>query len=273
MLAAGSGWGTGRARGAATLLPDWLCPVCDVWRVDAGGVQGLECRPEPPVRLRDLLEPRGDDLSEWTDGGDACRDGAIQDLLATEVLKPALVERALDRALTLIQTGADGAGRRRVVERDLEMVDAELRNLAETAAKGGAVPVVLEALDQRDVERRRLLAELDGCEAAPPLTLPSGRALRAQLSAFLDDWRGLLSGNVSEARPLLDLVLADRIAFQPTAERRYELTVPITFNRVMTAIVPDLRGLQDSVASSTGPNRLQTPINRWFPADQPRRAA
>ena len=179
-------------------------------------------------------------------------DGAIQDLLAKEVLKPAVVERALDRALEFIQTGASGAGRRHVVERDLEMVDAEFRNLAETAAKGGAVPVVLEALEQRDAERRRLLAELEACEAAPPLTLPSGLALRAQLGAFLNDWRGLLSGNVAEARPLLDLVLADRIAFQPTADRRYELTVPITFNRVMTAIVPDLRGLQDSVASPRG---------------------
>ena len=125
-------------------------------------------------------------------------DGAIQDLLAKEVLKPAVVERALDRALTLIQTGASGAGRRHVVERDLEMVDAELRNLAETAAKGGAVPVVLEALEQRDAERRRLLAELEACEAAPPLTLPSGRALRAQLGAFL---RGLQDSVASQSIP------------------------------------------------------------------------
>jgi hypothetical protein len=174
----------------------------------------------------------------------AVADGAVQDLLATDVLKPAVVERALNRALAVIQTGANGEGRRHVIERELEVVDTELGNLAETAAQGGAVPVVLQAIQRRDVERRRLQAELDASEAVSPTTLPSGRALRTQLSALLDDWRGLLGGNVAEARPLLDLVLADRITFQPTAERQYELTVPIAFDRVMTAVVPDLRGVQ-----------------------------
>ena len=75
----------------------------------------------------------------------AVADEAVQDLLATEVLRPAVVERALDRALAVIQAGA-GVDRRRPVERHLETVDAELRNLTETAAKGGAVPVVLEAI-------------------------------------------------------------------------------------------------------------------------------
>ena len=76
--------------------------------------------------------------------------------------------------------------------------------------------------------------------------------LREQLRGLLADWRGLLSGNVAEARPLLDLVLADRIRFTPTADRRYQLTVPIQFDRVMTAAVPDLHGLQDRGASPRG---------------------
>ena len=41
--------------------------------------------------------------------------------------------------------------------------------------------------------------------------------------------------NMAEARPLLDLVLADRIGFTPTAARSYELNVPIAFDRVLTA--------------------------------------
>ena len=64
---------------------------------------------------------------------------------------------------------------------------------------------------------------------------------QAQLHGFLDDWQRLLSRNVAEARPLLDLVLADRISFTPTADRCYQLTVPIVFDRVLTAAVPDLR--------------------------------
>ena len=36
-----------------------------------------------------------------------------------------------------------------------------LTKLAETAAKGGAVPVILEALGRREADRRRLRAELE----------------------------------------------------------------------------------------------------------------
>ena len=178
----------------------------------------------------------------------AVADGAVHELLATEVLRPAVVDRALTRALALLE--ADAPDRREALERDLAAVEAELRNLADTAAQGGAVPVILEALDRREADRRRLQAEVAACQA--PARLQPPRVLRVQLRSVLDDWRGLLSRNVAEARPLLDLVLADRIRFTPIAEHRYQLTVPIQFDRVMTAAVPDLNGLQDRVTSPRG---------------------
>ena len=178
----------------------------------------------------------------------AVADAAVHDLLATEVLRPAVVDRALTRALELLE--ADAPDRRQALEQDLATVEAELRNLAETAAQGGAVPVILEALDRREADRRRLQAEVAACQA--PARLQPPRVLRAHLRDALDDWRGLLSRNVAEARPLLDLVLADRIRFTPMADRRYQLTVPIQFDRVMTAAVPDLRRVQDIVASPRG---------------------
>ena len=193
-------------------------------------------------------------------------DGAVQQLLATDVLRPAVVDRALTRALELLRADADGSGRRQALKGDLVAVEAELRNLAETAAKGGAVPIILEALKRREADRRRLQAELTACEAEHPATLKPARVLRAQLHSFLDDWRGLLSRNVAEARPLLDLVLADRISFTPTADRRYQLTVPIVFDRVMTAAVPDLRGLQDGSSHKCmhdlAPGRSATAVGR-----------
>ena len=99
--------------------------------------------------------------------------------------------------------------------------------------------------------------------AEPAVTRKPAHVLRAQLRGFLDDWQGLLSGNVAEARPLLDLVLADRIDFTPTADRGYQLTVPVVFDRVLTAAVSDLRGLQDRVASLTVPelNFTLPPLN------------
>ena len=152
---------------------------------------------------------------------------------------------ASTRALELLRADADGSGRRQALTRDLAAVEAELRNLAETEAKGGAVPIILEALEHREADCRRLQAELTACPAEHPATRKPAHVLRAQLRGFLDDWQGLLSRNVAEARPLLDLAPADRISFTPTADRRYQLTVPIVFDRVMTAAVPDLRGLQE----------------------------
>jgi hypothetical protein len=74
--------------------------------------------------------------------------------------------------------------------------------------------------------------------------------MRARLKGFLDDWHGLLSGHTTEARGVLDGVLADRIRFTPNVERRrYTLTIPIAFNRVLSCVLPEVRVLQDTMAS------------------------
>jgi hypothetical protein len=68
--------------------------------------------------------------------------------------------------------------RARGLEKDLAAADAELRNLAETAARGGAVPIILAALERREADRRRLRAELAACEL-PAALKPAGE-LREQ---------------------------------------------------------------------------------------------
>ena len=76
------------------------------------------------------------------------------------------------------------------------------------------------------------------------------------MRALLGDWDALLSGDIAKARPILDRALAGRIAFRavPSAHGRgrYQLTVPIAFDRVFSTVIPELSFLQDSVASPTG---------------------
>jgi len=49
------------------------------------------------------------------------------------------------------------------------------------------------------------------------------------------EWQALLTEHPSEARKGLDLLLADRIRFTPDPERRrYTLTPPVAFDRVLT---------------------------------------
>ena len=62
----------------------------------------------------------------------AVADGAVQRLLPTEVLWPAVVDQALTRALELL-TDADGSGRHQALTRDLAAVEVELRNSASRA--------------------------------------------------------------------------------------------------------------------------------------------
>ena len=73
-------------------------------------------------------------------------------------------------------------------------------NVQECREAETAVPVILEALEHRDTDRRRLEAELTMCAADPPVTGKPVHVLRAQLRGFLDDWNGLLNGNVAKAR-------------------------------------------------------------------------
>ena len=54
------------------------------------------------------------------------------------------------------------------------------------------------------------------CVVGAELLRPVLRALRAQLRGFRHEF---LRGNVVEARPLLDLVLADGIGIHPTVGR------------------------------------------------------
>jgi hypothetical protein len=95
-------------------------------------------------------------------------DGAVARLLQNEVLEPRRIERALDRALQMLNEGGTRS-RREALERQLAIVDAELANPAETAACGGAVRTVLAALAKRDGDRRRLRAELTACEGQEPV--------------------------------------------------------------------------------------------------------
>jgi DNA invertase Pin-like site-specific DNA recombinase len=178
-------------------------------------------------------------------------DGAIHGLLRDEVLRPSVTERALDIAIERLARENNDVSRQRRLETRLEQLTHELRNLTDTAARGGAVPAILAALVRADEERRRVERELAAIQSQTVVDV-SPRALRRQLRALVGDWSALLTDNVAEARPLLSLVLAgDRITFQPKDEG-YELQVPVAVDRMLATLVPGLSRLQDEVASPNG---------------------
>jgi len=183
-------------------------------------------------------------------------DGAVRTFLKTEVLQPHVVGRALDLAVQALEQR--DSGRRShadAIQAELSRLDLELANLAETVAHNGAVPAVIQALQRRDADRRRLTAELAALDhRAAPARFQRPANPRAILRSFLKDWDSLLTEHSAKARGVLDIVLTDRIRFEPDPERRrYQLTIPIAFDRLIVAVAPTLgEGLQEMVASPRG---------------------
>ena len=128
-------------------------------------------------------------------------DEAVRELLATEVLRPTVLERALDRAVALLTDAQDQSRqrtRRLELRKRLDRVNQAVANLTETAARGGAVPAVLDALTRTDAEHRALMAELEALDASPRQVFDA-RALRRTLRGYVNEWQALASGHVSPA--------------------------------------------------------------------------
>jgi site-specific DNA recombinase len=180
----------------------------------------------------------------------AIADTAIRHLLAREVLRPAVLEQALDLAVEMLRadTREDERTRRREeLTRRLAALEGALANLADTAARGGAVPVILDALTRKDQERRALVDEIAALQPTTPAPVPlEPRILRRQLRQYLDQWQAITAASVPETRALLGTVLRGRIAFQPIAGEHgapmYELTIPLRFDRLLVTAVPSLAG-------------------------------
>jgi site-specific DNA recombinase len=205
----------------------------------------------------------------WNKGAAVCANGrmvdtretdtAVQALLARDVLTPARMEEVIEHALAL---KADDGGEastvhRRKLEAQLATIDAELANLTDVAAKGGAVPAVLAALQCRSEERQRVAMEVTALDAAHPASqVPTLRTLRSRLRAFAADRQKLFSVT-AEARAFLRLALKDRMVFTPQADGTYHVAIAIDWERLFTA-VPGLEGLQDLGT----PGRIRTPRTR-----------
>jgi hypothetical protein len=68
--------------------------------------------------------------------------------------------------------------------------------------------------------------------------------MRERLGGFLTRWHEMLEGNTAAARGVLDGVLSDRIRFAPDVDQhRYTLTIPVAFDRILIAVVPEFAGL------------------------------
>jgi len=95
------------------------------------------------------------------------------------------------------------------------------------------------------------------------------RALRRELQSHVARWETVTAANVAETRGLLQTVLRGRIAFQPVTDEAggpaYELTMPIAYDRILSAAVPALER-KPQLASSTGADGMWKSMKGWLAA-------
>jgi len=129
-------------------------------------------------------------------------DDAIRELLANEVVRPKVIERALDLVMEELRPDRQAAEietRRSSDERRLADVRVRLANLTEVAAQGGAVPSVLEGLQVADRDRREIEGRLAALDRQVPRPFAfNPRQMRADVRAYVRQWQSLTADNVRE---------------------------------------------------------------------------
>jgi hypothetical protein len=111
----------------------------------------------PPCAPHDLVFPLAD------------ADHALLSVVEHDVLAPPFVERVLSTVATAPDVN------RPAVQAQVRQLEAEVANLTTAIAAGGDIPVLVASLQEKDAQRRRLLAQL------APRTTPDQQALRDAL--------------------------------------------------------------------------------------------
>ena len=169
---------------------------------------------------------------------------AVLSRLRTVILNPKAVEVALRAAEArweeLRQHHVPTSAKVQLVARRT-VVESESKRLVEAIANGADLPLVRQALLERQeqlAEVDRTLAALDVAEPLPPLD----DALRARLHDRLSEWQCAIDRSPVEGNALLRRILADKISFTPREDDQgpyYEFVGHATFGAVLAGFVPN----------------------------------
>jgi hypothetical protein len=192
-------------------------------------------------------------------------DRAVLGLVDRQILRPSVIEAAIDRAVEKLLTDRIERDQHRArLTTRLETVEAELKRLTDAVAAGISVATLAEALGAREQERQRIREELAAARTDLTLHAEDRVRIRAELADLLRDWRDLLAQHVTQSRKILRKVLTKRLRF--IAETRggvagYRVEAEGTLQPLFSGVV-------QSVASLTGFVPTDAPKARRMPEDR-----
>lgn len=196
--------------------------------------------------------------SFWRRGAKVCPNNLVirmevldAELLATlqdDVCRPAVIEEAIRLALDELAPTRQGRNREHLTV-ELATVRQECERLAEGIGRGGPLDALLGRLSERQGRATAIEQELSQMRVDQAAINLDG--LESRLRSKLEDWRGLLSRNVQEARAVLRALLVGPLRFTPIDDgtrRGYAFAGTVALDRLLAGVVE----LPTMVASPTG---------------------
>ena len=142
-------------------------------------------------------------------------DSAVLDVVERELLCPEVIELAMDKLVKKVNEPDPALNsRREQVSEALMKTEQELGNLQSAIAAGGDLQTLLDGVRERERRRDQLRRELHSLDALPAMQ-ELAHGLKLDVLRHLEQWQGLLGGQVATSRQLLRKVLDGRMVFTP----------------------------------------------------------
>jgi hypothetical protein len=194
------------------------------------------------------------DNREWIPLPEA--DQAVLSAFAQDILDLDVTAFALDHALGVVSSDradADDVGADRQTR--LAAVDQEIDRLTAALAAGGDLPSDVAAIRDRETLRTRLRRDLDALDHRPALSANRDQ-LRADLEALLEEWRGILRGNVTQGRQILKRLLRSRLTFvreQQDGVDGWRFSGEATVEGLISGLIPHAQTVASPTMKSSHP--------------------
>lgn len=151
-------------------------------------------------------------------------DRAVLDAIEQEVLQPAVIAKAVQKALQQLRPQhEDPAVRRQALQKEYLKVEGALDRLGRAVAEGGPLATLLGEIQRQEHQRTFLRAELAMLDSLIVTPLDPVRMER-ELRSYLKDWSGLAQRHPAQTRQILRKLLPNRIRVWREGrgrERRY----------------------------------------------------
>jgi len=167
--------------------------------------------------------------------------------LEGDILQPAIIERAIARAVQVLsRPDEDPSAHRHRLDAELRTIETELAALTAAIVSGGTAATLVTAIREREGRRDALRGTLAGLER---LATQTPADVEREIRARLEDFRTMLRRNIPQGRQVLRKLLTTPLRFQPVGET-WEFTGEAALGKILAGIV-DIDATK-SVASPTG---------------------